>query len=146
MESYAASMGVYQVRNSSVALSRYQRFAKVAFELAAASDHKGDHKLCALVVWKNEVLSVGYNQHKTHPISADTKLQQLHAEMHALLRCPDPEGADVIVVRAKASGRPGLARPCAVCEGILRRSGVRRVLYTIDCDDPDDPQLEEMKL
>lgn len=129
-----------------MALTRYQRLARVALDLAAASEHDVTHQLCALVVYKNQVLSVGYNQTKTHPISVGTPQQQLHAEMHALLRCESTEGTDVIVARCKPSGKPGLAKPCQVCESILRRFGVRRVFYTVNCETPDDIQLEEMKL
>jgi len=125
---------------------RHQRFAQAALTLAAASEHDVTHKLCALVVSKSQVLSVGYNQPKTHPISADTPQQQLHAEMHALLKCGSAEGAEVIVVRSKPSGKPGLAKPCEICQGILKRFGVRRVFYTLDCETLDDLQLEEMKL
>ncbi len=141
-------MGSYSSRNAGLALGRHLRFAKIAMELAVEAERDVTHELCALVVSKNRVLSVGYNQPKTHPISSDTVQQQLHAEMDALLRCPeaDAEGAEVIVVRVKPSGKPGLAKPCGVCQGILRRFGVRRVFYTIDSETPDNPQLEEMRL
>lgn len=128
--------------------TRYFRFAKAALQLAKAAEFNVTHQLCALVVKKNRVLSVGYNQPKTHPISADSVMQQLHAEMDALLRCPegDVEGAEVIVVRSKSSDQPGLAKPCSVCQPILKRFGIRRVLYTINCEDPENPQLGEMIL
>ena len=75
-------------------------------------------------------------------------MQQLHAEMHALIQCADKhlQGAEVIVARTRPSGKPGLAKPCGVCESILKRSGIRRVFYTIDSDDAENPQLEEMRL
>jgi len=129
-----------------VALTRYQRFAKTALDLAAASEHAVAHQLCALVVNKNQVLSIGYNQPKTHPISEGTPQSHLHAEMDALLRCGAPAGADVIVARSKPSGKPGLAKPCEICQTILGEFGVRRVFYTVNCETPDDIQLEEMKL
>ena len=140
-------MGIHHCRNTSLAL-RHKRFAKVALELAGEATHDVTHQLCALVVSKNRVLSVGYNQPKTHPISVDTKMQQLHAEMDAILRCAESDvgGAEVVVARVKPSGKPGLARPCRVCEGILKRFGVRRVFYTTDSEDPEHPQLEEMRL
>lgn len=126
--------------------SRYYKFARVALDLADASEHDVTHALCALVVSKNQVLSVGYNQPKTHPISAETAQQELHAEMHAILRCGSPQGADVIVARCRPSGKPGLAKPCHICEGILRRFGVRRVYYTMNSESVDDLQLGEMRL
>tara|TARA_R110002126_G_C10490983_1_gene504943 strand:+ start:166366 stop:166755 length:390 start_codon:yes stop_codon:yes gene_type:complete len=129
-----------------MALTRYQKFAKTALDLAAASKYEVAHQLCALVVNKNYVLGIGYNQPKTHPMSAGTPRDHLHAEMHALLRCESSNGADMIVVRSKPSGKPGLAKPCEVCERILRQFGIRRVFYTVNCETPDDIQLEEMKL
>lgn len=129
-------------------VSRHQRFAKIALELAREATHDVTHQLCALVVCKNKVLSVGYNQPKTHTISADTKMQQLHAEMHAILGCPEGavDGAEVIVARIKPSGKPGLAKPCEVCEKILTRFGVRRVFYTTNSEDSNNPEIEEMRL
>ena len=75
-------------------------------------------------------------------------MSMLHAECDALLRCHKAavDGAEVIVARVRPSGKPGLARPCNTCESILKRSGVRRVFYTINSDDPENPQLEEMRL
>lgn len=139
-------MGDYQGGDASVALGRRLRFAVIALRLAAEAEHDVTHQLCALVVSKNQVLSVGYNQPKTHPISSDTAQQQLHAEMDALLRCENVEGAEIIVVRTKPSGKPGLAKPCDICQGILRRFGVRRVFYTIDSEDPENPVLEQLSL
>lgn len=129
-------------------MTRHQKFAKIALELAGAATHDVTHQLCALVVSKNRVLSVGYNQPKTHPISKDTEMQQLHAEMSAILRCAESavEGAEIVVARMKPSGKPGLAKPCGACQGILRRFGVRRVFYTTNSENPDNPQLEEMRL
>ncbi len=127
-------------------IPRIQKFARAALELADAVDSDVTHQLCSLVVKKNRVLSVGYNSPKTHPMS-DTKMQQLHAEMHAVLKCPegDLRGADVVVARARSEGKAGLARPCEVCQGILKRCGVRRVYYTTNWDD-ENPEIEEMRL
>lgn len=132
-----------------VTTSRFRRFAKIALELALEIEDTGvDHQLCALVVRKNKVLAVGYNSHKTHPISMGTPLNQLHAEMHAVLQCSpeDLEGLDVVVARGRPSGKPGMAKPCAVCENILRRFGIRRVFYTITGNNTDNPEIEEMRL
>lgn len=140
-------MGIHPIRYAGL-ITRHQKFAKAALALAGAATHDVTHQLCALVVSKNKVLSVGYNQPKTHTISAETKMQQLHAEMHAILGCHEnaAEGAEVIVVRIRPSGKPGLAKPCGVCEKILRRFGVRRVFYTTNSEDSDNPEIKEIKL
>lgn len=141
-------MGVHQVRNAGLSLSRRQRFAKIALQLAAETDHDVTHQMCAVVVSKNRVLGVGYNQPKTHPISSGTPQNQLHAEMAAVLSCAEgaAEGAEIYVARSKPSGKPGLARPCEVCQGVLRRFGIRRAFYTINSEDPENPTIEELEL
>ena len=86
------------------ATSRYTKFVKVGLDLAAAAHRDKDcyYQLCALVVKKKRVLSVGYNNPKTHPL-AKTKMKQLHAEMDAIIRCTPEQldGAELIVVRAR---------------------------------------------
>lgn len=116
--------------------------------MAIEADNDVTHQLCAMIVQKNRVLSVGYNSSKTHPISSATKMQQIHAEMHALVRSSgaDLNGAEVIVARARPSGKPGLSKPCETCEALLRRAGIRKVFYTTNSEDPEFPEIEEMKL
>lgn len=118
----------------------------MALQLAKEAEHDVTYQLCALVVSKNRVLSVGYNQPKTHTISAETPMQQLHAELDAIVRCQDTEGSEVIVARIKPSGKPGLAKPCEICEKIMRRFGIRKVFYTVNSDDPLAPEIEELRL
>jgi len=126
-------------------MCRYERFAKIALDLAHEHDADVTHQLCALVVRRNHILAVGYNLPKTHPISKDTTMQQLHAEMSAVLRCTPEElkGADIIVARCRPSGKPGLAKPCEICEGMLKDKGIRKVFYTVNST---KPVLVEMKL
>lgn len=140
-------MGIHQIRNANVSISRQQRFAKIAVELAASIDSDMTHQLCALVTNKNRVLSVGYNSNKTHPIM-NTKMQQLHAECSAVLRCPDSDlrGCDVVVARARSGNKAGLARPCKACQSVLRQYGIKRVFYTTNWDDPTTPDIEELRL
>ena len=130
--------------------SRYERFVKVALDLATAV-HRDDecyYQLCALVVKKNRVLSVGYNNPKTHPL-AKTKMRQLHAEMDAILRCTieQLDGAELIVVRARRDRKVGMAKPCKACNSfILLHTTIKRVYYTVDCDDWENPVFERMDL
>jgi deoxycytidylate deaminase len=122
--------------------SRYKRFVKVGLDLATAAHRDKDcyYQLCALVVKKRRVLSVGYNNPKTHPL-AKTKMRQLHAEMDAIIRCTPEQldGAELIVVRARRDGTSGMAKPCSACQMMIRQLGLRRVYHTIDSHDVDQP-------
>jgi len=126
---------------------RYQRFARIALQLAEESDNSMTHSLCALVVRKSRVISIGYNSRKTSP-RMDTRMNMLHAELSAILRCSegDVRGCDIVVARARSEGRAGLARPCAACQSVLKRSGIRRIIYTTNFDDSGTSEIEEMRL
>lgn len=118
-------------------LSRYYRFADIALDLCDQNKYEEGmlHKLVALVVSKNKILSVGYNSRKTHP-SMHTRMQMLHAESDAISRLSDRDliGSDIVVVRLRPSGFPGLAKPCSFCEQSLRDVGIRKVYYTHSVD------------
>jgi deoxycytidylate deaminase len=126
--------------------SRHIKFAKLALQLADL-DNGMHYSLCAIIIKKNRVLSVGYNQSKTHSISKDTVVQMIHAEMHAILKCQGGalKGAEMIVARARADRKAGLAKPCSVCQGILRRCGIKRVLYTTNWDDDTTSDIQELR-
>ncbi len=130
-------------------LERHQKFARVALDLAREASYDVHYSLCALIVLKNRIRSIGYNQPKTHPMSIDTKMQQIHAEMDALIRCHDNVDitkAYMIVVRLRPSGNPGMAKPCVVCQSILKKVGLRHIFYTVASSDPDNPKLLELFL
>jgi tRNA(Arg) A34 adenosine deaminase TadA len=75
---------------------------------------------------------------KTHPIQAhfarlcgkpDSIF--LHAEVAALLKCGLRRPYSIHVERYKQDGRPGLAKPCIICETALKHWGVKEVRYTL---------------
>lgn len=127
--------------------SRYKRFVKIGLDLACAAhrDRECYYQLCALVVKKNKVLGIGYNNPKTHPL-AKTKMRQLHAEMDACIRCSKQElkGAELIVVRARRDKKVGMAKPCQACDIFIRFMGIKRVYYTVDHPDWNNPLFESM--
>ncbi len=129
--------------------SRYTRFVKAGLNLACAAHRDKDcyYQLCALVVKKNRVLSVGYNNPKTHPL-AKTKMRQLHAEIDALIGCTEKQldGAELIVVRARRDRKIGMAKPCKVCHEFIKHVGIKRVYYTVDNPDWENPIFERMDL
>ena len=117
--------------------NRYYRFAEAALDLAAINENDMTHSLCAFIVRKNKVLSVGYNSRKTNTIAKHYKMQMTHAECHAIIRCPENEikGSTLIVVRARPSGKPGTARPCINCSKVIKDSGIKQVFYTTTNDE-----------
>jgi len=107
--------------------------------LARAMAHKstGKFHLGAVLAKGKKVISVGFNNDRTHPrmqkFNPDKSYAPgLHAEVHSCMGVPDNElrGADLYVVRVTKTGRIAMAMPCAICRKFLSDAGVRRVYYS----------------
>jgi hypothetical protein len=98
---------------------------------------------------KNQIVSVGFNRNKTHPMMGTIK--HLHAEAdcirHARIKARERDipieviGASMYVFRTTRNGNVGCSKPCKVCEKILRGHFVKEVYY-ID----DDKCINRMEL
>ena len=71
-----------------------EKFISIAREVSNLSDYR-KVKIGAVIVLKREIISVGYNKHKSHPIMKvfnkkyrgfNTKESNIHAEMNALMK------------------------------------------------------------
>lgn len=88
---------------------------------------------------KGRILSIGQNSYvKTHPLQAahakkvgEPEKVYLHAEIHAIARCPDLTKAHkIFVTRWDRSGRAVLAAPCAICRSAIEAAGIPVVQHT----------------
>lgn len=88
---------------------------------------------------RGRVLSIGQNSYvKTHPLQAhyaskvglDQKIY-LHAEIHAITRCPDLSRAHrILITRYGRNGKPALAKPCPVCQTAIEATPIKIVEHT----------------
>lgn len=107
---------------------------RIARQEAAKSQHK-QHKLGAVIVKGNRILSTGYNSLRPSKIIGTNTL---HAEAAAVLkllkenRLRDLVGADIFVSRFTRGGAIGMALPCPACTRLLRSVGIRKCHYTTD--------------
>ncbi len=88
------------------------RYLDIARQLSHESDHKAQ-KMAAVVVRGGAIVSVGINR------------SGKCAEKRALRPHRDFEGADIYV--ARSNGR--ISRPCAKCQALLIKAGIRRAHY-----------------
>lgn len=109
--------------------SRYFNLAK---KLSYKSDYHS-HRLGAVVVRGNEIIGVGFNKKKTHPLS-ETRFNNIHAELSAILSTglDDLNGCSVYVYRETRQGQPAMARPCEHCIKLLKQLSVSKIYYTVD--------------
>lgn len=109
--------------------SRYFNLAK---KLSQKSDYHS-HRLGAVVVRGNEIIGVGFNKRKTHPLS-ETRFNNIHAELSAVLNAglEDLQGCSIFVYRETRQGQPAMARPCVHCLKLLKQLSVSKIYYTIE--------------
>ena len=115
---------------------------KVALRLAEDTSPVANAKLVALVVRGNELVSVGWNQKKSHPLqkrfSSNPERIFLHAEVDAIIkgfRRGTLEDCDLIIARVKRDGPDwvsGLAKPCEGCQRAIKWSGVKGCYWSED--------------
>ena len=98
-------------------------------------------------VYKNKIISTGYNSDKTHPVQRKyNKLRfnvnegyspdRLHAEIHALISIAnmdiDWSKVSIFIYRKMKSREFGMARPCPSCMAYIKHLGIRTIVYTTD--------------
>jgi deoxycytidylate deaminase len=109
---------------------RIERYMDMARKLSYFSDHS-QHRLGAIVVYKNRVQGFGYNQCKTHPRS-NNDFNRLHAEVSSILNCSRQNlvGCDIFVFRQCKDGSLGCSKPCKFCMEFIKKMGIKRVYYS----------------
>ena len=122
-------------------------YFRQAVRIAENSDH--NQKMGACILKKNKVISVGCNQrYKTHPfIRRFDPHKTIHAEMAAIFSIKDKsklQGATMVVYRKKYGDIPGLARPCSICQDIMRFFGITNMIYTTNEGTIEEESLSQL--
>jgi len=124
------------------------RYLRLAMQYANEKQYSNqiDYHLCAIIVRGGSVISVGFNKHNTNAFVehyADIARGRgrdfclsTHAEQDAILKARnkvDLRGCKIFVARRlRLNGKPGMARPCPICENALNSYGIRKAYYTIN--------------
>jgi deoxycytidylate deaminase len=108
------------------------------------------YTMCAIAIRGNKLISHGFNSLKTDPMpiaiarkrnvpsmyehSKDHYISpHLHAEVAALKKAGITSGIDtIIVLRVSRSGSFAIAKPCQICQAVLREHGVKKVIYSVE--------------
>lgn len=83
----------------------------------------------------------GYNKDKTHTIYANPEIHErisIHAELDCINRVPFDDAEELYVYR-ELDGIPAMARPCNHCMAFIKKSGIKKIYYTI----PHEPWWEK---
>lgn len=108
------------------------KFFKLAKSLSMGSEHL-QHKLGALIVRKNRVVSFGWNKCRTHTKS-NSRHSAIHAELDAILRAKDVDlsKCDIYLYRQTKMGKLGNSRPCQFCQALLKKVQIKNAHYTTE--------------
>lgn len=119
-----------------------KRFFKAAEAIADTSEFPKIH-IGAVVVVKNEIISVGTNLRKTHPMQKRYNINRfneveevtnhyIHAEINALLKVKHLKlkDASIYVYRKNSNNKFAMCRPCNACMAYIKELGIRSIYYT----------------
>ena len=116
-----------------------------AKNISFLSDFKQTHIGC-IAVYKKQVIGIGYNTNKTHPIQLyynkyrenfdwnKNSQPKLHAEISCLLSIKnldiDFSKVKLYIYRANKNGDIALSKPCNACLKAISDLGIKRIYYT----------------
>lgn len=125
-----------------------KKFWNILEKVAIAVDPVSRQRLAACLVYKNELISIGTNKFKTHPIAKQFSKHEeaiyLHAEIDCIknaLRVVDVDflsKCTMYVLRVKHPDHDhkqfvrGMAKPCPGCEMGINTFGIKKVYFTTD--------------
>jgi hypothetical protein len=92
-----------------------KKLIDIAKPLCMNLDRKKKH--VSIIVSKGEVISIGSNQYKTHPIAKAIgyRYSEMHSELNALLKTDQRKNLHLYNFRFNRFGEMRIARPCCLC-------------------------------
>jgi deoxycytidylate deaminase len=121
---------------------RHDRIMQFLARQAQDNAPNESSKHAAAVVLKNEIISVGWNELKSHPFqvqfSKEPEKYFLHAEVNAIrkslnhIKPEDLSKATLYVARVMKNGEWGMSCPCAGCTKAILAFDIKKVIYTAD--------------
>jgi deoxycytidylate deaminase len=127
-----------------------EKYFKVLQKVAEAVEpvSRSRQRLSACLVYKNEIIGMGFNKKKSHPFQRKFAKHEeaiyLHAEIDAIKNALKVVDADTIskstlyIMRVKYEDTNakkfvrGLSKPCEGCERAIAQFGIKKVYYTTE--------------
>lgn len=95
--------------------SKFEKLKVVAKETALGNGRQKKH--VSLIVVRNRIISIGTNQHKSHPRARQIgyRYDEVHSELDALIRCKERKNLELVNFRFNRFGEMRISRPCDLC-------------------------------
>lgn len=129
-------------------ITRHDKYMNMLSRIAIAVQPVARARIAACVIYKNEVISFGINQKKSHPFQAiyGTNKESifLHAETDAIknalkvISVNELTKSSLYICRVKYEACNknkfifGLAKPCPGCSRAIANFGIKNVFYSLD--------------
>ena len=130
-------------------MTRDQKYMAFVRRLAINSNMK--MKFASCLVIRNEIISIGANSEKSHPLQKKFAKNReaifKHAEVDCIIKAlkhvdeEDLKNATLYIHRVKREHKggmawvDGLAEPCPGCKRAIEHFGIKKTIYS--CDEPD---------
>jgi deoxycytidylate deaminase len=110
-------------------------FLNMARYFAEKSEENKKHG--AIIVKSGRVVGTGFNRFKNHPHNIPVELIKVHCSRHAeevAIReaGSNAKGAILYVARVNKQGVDRNSKPCHICSKIIKSSGIKKVIYTVE--------------
>lgn len=125
--------------------TKHNKIFKILETLVHSKEPDYKHaRMVACVVYKNNIVSFGFNRKKTHPLQAQFGKNKdciyLHAEIDAIIRSlrvisvEQLSQSSLYIMRIKKGTSQhwqwGLAKPCKGCQKAIAEFDIKHVFYT----------------
>jgi deoxycytidylate deaminase len=135
IDSHKTKYGTIDLRKSNGLSNSEKKFLALASKMAETSDV--DNKHGAVVVKGGRVLQLGVNKWTNKGLIQEEDnwlpILTVHAEIDALSRIDDAQGAVLYIARAPRSEKGSTySRPCHRCMEAIRAAGIKRIIYTVN--------------
>ena len=125
----------FELPNRYAALRKdQQHYMRVACQEACKS--LLHHKHGAVLVYKGEIISTGFNNFKSGKC---VSLRSIHAEMDAIMKVRKIPNArnilkncDIYVVRVNSENDIIMSKPCCECSKLIRKFNLKRAFWSDD--------------
>jgi pyrimidine deaminase RibD-like protein len=113
-------------------------FRALASAKEEAKKSKCNYMVGAVVKRKHRTITRRHNTDKSHTVISESRHAKKYTRMHAEVRAVLATDRDILtrstvyVARVTRHGTDALARPCLLCQEIMREAGVKKVYYTIE--------------
>jgi tRNA(Arg) A34 adenosine deaminase TadA len=124
---------------------RHDRIMHLLARQAQDNAPNGTSKHAAAVVFKNEIISIGWNEFKSHPFQVQFRKEPeksyLHAEVSAIRKSlnhitPDQlKKSTLYVARVMKNNEWGISCPCDGCKMAIAAFDIKKVIYTAGSSD-----------